>query len=83
MRVTNVIHLGCPLPLTVTPVKSVQTLKVTPATFVSNKVLAAFYNVLSTNLDRKGREFVSTIEANKYPVWGTQWYRCSLVDDNL
>jgi hypothetical protein len=27
MRVTNVTPLGCPLPLTVTPVKSVQTLK--------------------------------------------------------
>lgn len=47
---------------------------VTPATFKTNKNLAAFYNILSTSFDRKGREFGSTIEAKDFPVWGTQWH---------
>mmetsp|Transcript_34599 Transcript_34599/g.90608 ORF Transcript_34599/g.90608 Transcript_34599/m.90608 type:complete len:313 (+) Transcript_34599:629-1567(+) len=47
---------------------------VTPATFAQNSNLAAFYNVLSTNVDRKGKVFGSTIEGKKYPVWGTQWH---------
>eukprot|EP00051_Salpingoeca_urceolata_P033869 m.22572 g.22572 ORF g.22572 m.22572 type:complete len:320 (+) comp6862_c0_seq1:133-1092(+) len=47
---------------------------VTPATYASNKALSGFFDVLSTNKDRKGRAFVSTIEAKKYPIFGTQWH---------
>ena len=47
---------------------------VVPATFQSNGKLAAFYDVLSTNADRGGRVFASTIEGRKYPVFGSQWH---------
>lgn len=47
---------------------------VTPETFSSNPLLAAFFNVLSTNVDRQGRAFVSTIEAANFPIRGTQWH---------
>lgn len=30
--------------------------------------------MLSTNVDRKGRVFGSTIEGKRYPVFGTQWH---------
>ena len=36
--------------------------------------LANFYNILSTNKDRQGVEFVSSIEAKNYPIYGTQWH---------
>eukprot|EP01092_Planopodium_desertum_P009580 TRINITY_DN4136_c0_g1_i1.p1 TRINITY_DN4136_c0_g1~~TRINITY_DN4136_c0_g1_i1.p1 ORF type:complete len:322 (-),score=47.02 TRINITY_DN4136_c0_g1_i1:31-996(-) len=47
---------------------------VTPATYSSTPSLNTFYDVLSTNLDRQGREFISTIEAKLYPIYGTQWH---------
>lgn len=41
----------------------------------SNKNLVDFYNVLSTNKDRKGKVFISTIEAkNNIPIYGVQWH---------
>lgn len=45
-----------------------------PAHFSSNSALSSFYSVLSTNKDRKGKPFVSTIEAFDYPVYGVQWH---------
>jgi anthranilate/para-aminobenzoate synthase component II len=33
-----------------------------------------FYNVLSTNADRKGKVFVSSIEAKQYPIYGVQYH---------
>jgi len=42
--------------------------------FNSTTSLVEFYNVLSTNKDRLGREFVSTIEAFDYPIYGVQWH---------
>jgi len=42
--------------------------------FKSTNSLNSFFNLLSTNQDRKGVEFVSTIEAYKYPIYGTQWH---------
>ena len=45
---------------------------VTPVTFLENKNLHQFYNMLSTNHDSNGKEFVSTIEAFEWPVYGTQ-----------
>jgi len=47
---------------------------VTSATYHSNARLSALYNVLSNNVDRNGREFVSTVEAKKYPFYGLQWH---------
>ncbi|KAL5499772.1 hypothetical protein EMCRGX_G011232 [Ephydatia muelleri] len=40
----------------------------------SNLKLKKFYDVLSTNYDRKKTEFVSTIEAFDYPFYGVQWH---------
>ncbi|XP_078522305.1 gamma-glutamyl hydrolase-like [Lissotriton helveticus] len=43
-------------------------------TFHSNQNLRNFYNVLSTNRDQVGLEFVSTMEGKKYPFYGVQWH---------
>ena len=42
--------------------------------FEENKNLRDFYRILSTNCDRKGQEFVSTMEGRKYPFYSTQWH---------
>lgn len=43
--------------------------------WVDSKKLTNFYNVLSTNKDRQGKVFISTIEAkNKIPFYGLQWH---------
>jgi len=47
---------------------------VAPSMMATNKALSDFYTVLSTNTDRGGKPFVSTIEGKKYPVWGSQWH---------
>jgi len=47
---------------------------VEPSTYSSNSKLSSFFNVLSTNVDRKGREFVSGWESKKYPIYGIQWH---------
>ena len=44
------------------------------STFESTSMLSDFYNNLSTNKDRQGTEFVSTVEAFKYPIYATQWH---------
>ena len=36
--------------------------------------LTEFYDLLSTNEDRNGDSFISTIEAKKYPIFGSQWH---------
>lgn len=45
-----------------------------PDTFQNNEMLHSFWRVLSTNVDRKGTPFVSTIEAIDYPIFATQWH---------
>jgi gamma-glutamyl hydrolase len=45
-----------------------------PSTFEATSSLNSFFNVLSTNVDRKGVEFISTVEAFKYPIYGSQWH---------
>ena len=45
-----------------------------PTHFNEIDSLKSFYNVLSTNKDRAGVEFVSTMEAYKYPIYGSQWH---------
>lgn len=47
---------------------------VTPQAAKNNAQYDDFYSVLSTNKGRQGREFVSTIESKKYPVYGTQYH---------
>jgi len=48
---------------------------VAPSSFAAGSRLGGAFKVLSTNLDRKEKEFVSTIEAaGGAPVWGTQWH---------
>ncbi len=42
--------------------------------FKENKKLNDFFKVLTTNFDRKGTQFVSTLEAKKYPFYSTQWH---------
>ncbi|KAF7660102.1 hypothetical protein LDENG_00288160 [Lucifuga dentata] len=42
-------------------------------TFDKNEELKKFYKVLSTNTDGK-TEFVSTVEAYKFPIYATQWH---------
>lgn len=45
-----------------------------PLTFDVTYELKSMYKVLSTNRDRQGKEFISTIEAINYPIYGTQWH---------
>jgi len=42
--------------------------------FEQTTSLTSFFNVLSTNNDRLGSNFVSTIESIKYPIFGSQWH---------
>ncbi|XP_071107856.1 gamma-glutamyl hydrolase-like [Haliotis cracherodii] len=43
-------------------------------TYNKSASLRHFFRVLSTNRDNKGKLFVSTAEAYKYPFYGTQWH---------
>ena len=45
-----------------------------PDHFDQTPELRDFFNVLSLNNDRAGTAFVSTIEAKKYPIFGSQWH---------
>ena len=47
---------------------------VSPYKFKKCKQLSLLYKIISWNYDRKGRRFISTIEANKYPFYGVQWH---------
>ncbi|CAI9619621.1 unnamed protein product [Staurois parvus] len=46
----------------------------TPEVFFANKKLSEFYRILSTNRDKNKVEFISTIEARDYPIYGVQWH---------
>ena len=45
-----------------------------PDIFETNDHLRAFFDVLSTNTDESGEEFVSTYEAKDYPIYGVMWH---------
>lgn len=47
---------------------------ISPDVYKENKKLMQMFRVLSTNLDYKGKEFVSTIEGIDYPFYGMQWH---------
>lgn len=42
--------------------------------FEANTKLAGFFILVSTNFDRVGKAFVSTVEAWNYPITATQWH---------
>ncbi|XP_076443116.1 gamma-glutamyl hydrolase-like [Babylonia areolata] len=42
--------------------------------FDKTTALRKFYRILSTNVGRKGKKFVSTFEAFRYPIYGVQWH---------
>ncbi|XP_078611190.1 gamma-glutamyl hydrolase-like isoform X3 [Branchiostoma floridae x Branchiostoma japonicum] len=46
----------------------------TPQNFTDDAKLKSFYKILSTNTDDDDMEFVSSMEAIKYPVYGVQWH---------
>ncbi|XP_034026492.1 gamma-glutamyl hydrolase isoform X2 [Thalassophryne amazonica] len=47
---------------------------ITVKDFVGNEKLNSFFNILSTNVATNGVQFVSTMEAKKYPFYGVQWH---------
>ena len=47
---------------------------ITPIQFLNNSNLTHAFKITSTNFDLNGRQFVSTIESNKYPIYGIQWH---------
>lgn len=47
---------------------------ISPKKFKQSKLLNNFYKIISTNYDRQGKEFVSTIEGRQYPFYGVQWH---------
>lgn len=47
---------------------------ITPARFAKFDKLPAFYDVLATNVDRQGVEFISAFEAKKYPIYAVQFH---------
>ncbi|XP_072427648.1 gamma-glutamyl hydrolase-like isoform X3 [Chiloscyllium punctatum] len=42
--------------------------------FTNNKKLNNFYRILTTNMDNQRVEYVSTVEAIKYPIYAVQWH---------
>lgn len=42
--------------------------------FKATESLSSFFNPLSLNKDRTGMEFISTMEAFNYPIYGVQWH---------
>ena len=54
----------------------------TPTKFKQHKNIDKFYKIVSTSVDRKGRNYVSTIEGRFYPFYGVQWHpeRSSAMD---
>lgn len=47
---------------------------ISPYKFKTHKNLNNFYKIVSTNKDRQGKTFVSTIEGRFYPFYGVQWH---------
>ncbi|XP_069773865.1 gamma-glutamyl hydrolase isoform X2 [Narcine bancroftii] len=47
---------------------------ITVQTFLENEKLSKFYSILSSNTDRNGVQFVSTVEGIHYPFYCVQWH---------
>ncbi|XP_002740732.1 gamma-glutamyl hydrolase-like [Saccoglossus kowalevskii] len=46
----------------------------TPQNYTKNEKLRNFYQIISTSKDEDGLEFISIMEAYKYPFYGVQWH---------
>ncbi|CAI5480455.1 unnamed protein product [Closterium sp. Yama58-4] len=46
----------------------------TPETFNADEGLASFFNILTTTADDDGKEYISTVEAKRYPFTALQWH---------
>jgi len=46
----------------------------TPESYASNQYLTSLFRPISTNFDKEGKEFLSTLEAYNYPIYGIQWH---------
>ena len=46
----------------------------TPENFSDSEALSNFWDVLSTNKDWNGLEFISLMESKHYPMWGSQYH---------
>ena len=46
----------------------------TPRNFTLSEKLRNFWDVLATNRDENGLEFVSMVEAKDYSIWGVQYH---------
>lgn len=49
-------------------------LGITPSNFMRNSELTDMFHITSTNVDRQGKAFVSTIESKTYPIYGIQYH---------
>ena len=47
---------------------------VEPSVFEASNNLNQFFKMLSTNVDRNGKPFASSIESRDYPIYGVQWH---------
>ena len=47
---------------------------ISPSKFKKHKRLNKIFKIISTSTCRKGKKFVSTIEARNYPFYGVQWH---------
>lgn len=47
---------------------------ISPKKFNKSEKLRDFFNIVNISYDRKGKPFVSTIEAKNYPIYGVQWH---------
>jgi gamma-glutamyl hydrolase len=41
------------------------------------------FTILSTNKDKKGKEYISTVQSKDYPIFGTQWHPEKILFESL
>ncbi|CAA0816352.1 Gamma-glutamyl hydrolase 2 [Striga hermonthica] len=49
-------------------------LGISPVKFQGTKNLSSFFEILTTSTDQDGKVYVSTVQADKYPVTAVQWH---------
>ena len=47
---------------------------ITPSHLASSSKLSAFFDVIATSTDRKGKEMVELVEGKQYPIYGAQFH---------
>ncbi|KAL7103752.1 hypothetical protein ACP275_08G198900 [Erythranthe tilingii] len=47
---------------------------ISPEKFRKTKSLRRFFKILTTSADKKNKDYVSTVQAHKYPVTAVQWH---------